>query len=144
MGAGGPGCQFGVSSADATQHVPNRICNGNLPPSQRTFTHWFNTACFVDPNPIYSFGDNGFAVINGPRNDNLDFSIFKNFQIFEGVKAHLRADAYDITNTPHLFLGRGVTLDTTTYGTFTESGNGERGLTDQPQRTMQLPLKVIF
>jgi hypothetical protein len=138
------GDQFGVSSADATQHVPNRICNGNLPPSQRTFTHWFNTACFVDPNPIYSLGDNGFAVINGPRNDNLDFSIFKNFQIFEGVKAQLRADAYDITNTPHLFLGRGVTLDTTTFGTFTESGSGERGLTDQPQRTMQLSLKVIF
>jgi hypothetical protein len=51
---------------------------------------------------------------------------------------------YDITNTPHEFLGRGLTLGTTTFGTFTESGSGERGLTIQPMRTMQLSLKLTF
>jgi hypothetical protein len=138
------GDQFGVSSADALQHVPDRICNGNIPRSQRTFQRYFDTSCFVDPSPIYSLGNAGFAIINGPRDDNLDASLFKNFKLVERLRAQLRLDVYDFTNTPHEFLGRGVTLGTTTFGTFTEAGSGERGLTIQPQRTMQLSLKFIF
>lgn len=138
------GDQFGVSSADAQQHLPNRICNGNLPSSQRTLQHWFNTSCFVNPSPIYSLGDAGFSIINGPRNDNLDASLFKNFHVSERVTAQFRADFYDATNTPHFFLGRGVTLGTPTFGQVTNPGDNQRGLSLQPERTGQLSLRISF
>ena len=80
------GNQFGVSSSSAEQRFPNRICDGNLPTSQRTLERWFDTSCFVNPNPIYALGNAGFGIIEGPGTSNMDFTLFKNFRAFEKFK----------------------------------------------------------
>ncbi|HUI76047.1 MAG TPA: hypothetical protein VLX32_13940, partial [Candidatus Acidoferrum sp.] len=37
----------------------------------------------------------------GPGFSNLDFAVFKNFAITERFRAQFRAQAYNLTNTPH-------------------------------------------
>jgi hypothetical protein len=44
---------------------PDRICNGSLPPGQRTVEHWFDTSCFTIGTSFVAPTDaNG--VLNGP------------------------------------------------------------------------------
>src|SRR5215472_195574 len=48
----GPPGSLSMSTSTAntgTAQYPNRICDGNLPSSQRTLSRWFDTSCFVAP-----------------------------------------------------------------------------------------------
>ena len=138
------GNQFGVSSSSAEQRYPDRICDGNLPSGERTLERWFDTSCFVNPTPIYSLGNSGYAIILGPGTSNMDFTLHKNFTYFERVRMQLRADFFNLTNTPQFFIGRAVTLGTPNFGRVTNSGSSERGLTSQANRSIQLGLKFSF
>jgi hypothetical protein len=138
------GNQFGVVDRGATQQVPNRICDGRLPASQRTIDHFFDTKCFTNPDPIYSLGNAGFGIIEGPGTSNWDQSLFKTFRIKERVNLEFRADFFDILNSPHFFLGRGMLFGTANFGKNTETLDQERGLTGQANRNGQLSLKLTF
>lgn len=46
-------------------------------------------------------GTSARDLIRGPGFSNLDFAVFKNFAITERFRAQLRAQAYNLTNTPH-------------------------------------------
>ncbi len=47
------------------------------------------------------FGTSGFNQLRGPGNTNLDMSIFRTFRVTERFKVQLRAEAMNVTNTPH-------------------------------------------
>lgn len=47
------------------------------------------------------FGTSGFNQLRGPGADNLDTSLFRAFPITERVKLQLRAEALNLSNTPH-------------------------------------------
>jgi Carboxypeptidase regulatory-like domain len=46
-------------------------------------------------------GTSGRDILVGPGSSNIDMSIFKTFQLTERFRAELRAQAYNLTNTPH-------------------------------------------
>jgi len=46
-------------------------------------------------------GTSGRNILRGPGSSNIDLAIFKNFSITEKLKAQFRAQAYNLTNTPH-------------------------------------------
>ncbi len=46
-------------------------------------------------------GTSARNLIRGPGFSNLDFAVFKNFAITERFRAQFRAQAYNLTNTPH-------------------------------------------
>jgi Carboxypeptidase regulatory-like domain/TonB dependent receptor len=46
-------------------------------------------------------GTSGRDILRGPGSSNIDLSLFKNFSITEKLKAQFRAQAYNLTNTPH-------------------------------------------
>jgi len=46
-------------------------------------------------------GTSGRDIIRGPGSSNMDLAVFKNLSFTETVKAQLRAQAYNLTNTPH-------------------------------------------
>jgi hypothetical protein len=53
-------------------------------------------------NNVFSApGTSGRNILRGPGLSNMDFSIFKNFAITERIKAEVRGQAYNLTNTPH-------------------------------------------
>lgn len=57
---------------------------------------------FPDGSIVYNGpGTSGRNILRGPGSSNLDFAVFKNIQISEGIRAELRFQAYNLTNTPH-------------------------------------------
>jgi hypothetical protein len=47
------------------------------------------------------FGTVGFNTLYSPGTANLDFGLFREFKITEGIKLQFRAEAFNATNTPH-------------------------------------------
>lgn len=84
-----------------SEYLPNKGVNG-----------WFNPAAFTQPGtvlnavgkPITLFGDIARRAGRGPGTRNLDFSVFRNFQIREKIRLQFRAEAFNISNTPAFFL----------------------------------------
>jgi hypothetical protein len=124
----------------AILNIPNRtdarterICNGNLPPSQRTIADWFNLSCFEAPPP-YTFGNAARNIIDGPGLRNLDFSMMKDTRIREGQNLEFRAEFFNLSNTPPLDRPDNTITDATA-GQISTSG---------PGRIIQFALRYVF
>ena len=79
--------------------------NGVLPRDKRTLSQWFDTSAFVSI-PLTGtlangqFGNSGRNILQGPGTKNIDFSVFKNFQVAESRQLQLRAEFFNLFNTP--------------------------------------------
>ncbi len=73
-------------------------CNGNNI-SNRSFNEWFNTSCYAQPAEN-TFGNERRNDIEGPRNTNMDLSVFKEFELRENLKFQWRTDAFSALNHP--------------------------------------------
>ena len=96
------GAPFSVSMATSQANTgtftrPDRVCNGNLPTSQRSIQKWYDTSCFVSPAQ-YSFGNTGRNVLIGPGQQTVDFSMGKDFQITEGRGLQFRVETFNLLN----------------------------------------------
>lgn len=113
---------------------------GNLPDlkvSNPVPERWFNTTAVTAPAP--------FTLGNAPRYQGViradgthhgDVNLAKNFQITERIKAQLRGEFYDISNTPQ-FSPPGVTVGAADFGQV----NGTRF---SDRRNVQVGLKILF
>lgn len=113
----------------------DRLCNGNLPSSQRTWYEYFDTACFAVPPP----GRLGTGGRNYLRMDGVhdwDFSLFKNFPLgSETRNLQFRAEAFNLFNEHNYTFYEQVEVGTPGFG---QSG------TSQSPRIIQLALKILF
>ena len=74
--------------------------SAQLPAAQRSTAEWFNTAAFVEP-PAYTFGLLGRNTVVGPGLFNIDTVLSKRFRIRERVGMEIRAEAFNLFNTPN-------------------------------------------
>jgi hypothetical protein len=123
----------------ANSGTPNRpnVVPGqsvNLPASQRTPDHLFNTAAFSDPAP-FTFGDAGRDIIPGPGNAVVDFALHRRFSIREGKTVEFRWEAFNALNHPNL----GIPGPYPDFGPFF----GKAFSVGDPRR-MQLALRFDF
>ena len=63
-------------------------------------TTWFDTTRFSAP-ANGTFGNVGRNVLTGPDLVNVDFSLFRKFRIKERGSLELRAEWFNLSNTPH-------------------------------------------
>jgi hypothetical protein len=56
---------------------------------------------FFKPVTGARFGTSSFNSVQGPGAVNLDFGLFRNFRISERIQLQFRAEAFNLTNTPH-------------------------------------------
>jgi len=61
---------------------------------------YFNPLAFA-PVTAVAFGNAGFDTLRGPGSTNLDLNIFRDFRIRERFTAQVRAESFNISNTPH-------------------------------------------
>ncbi len=103
-----------------------------------TLERWFNTAAFTQPQP-FALGTVSRTLPNVHSDSvfNIDVSLFKDFQIREGMKVQFRAEAFNMTNTP-TFASPGTSVNAATFGVVTATA-----FTPKP-REVQLALKLIF
>ena len=87
---------------------------------------YFNTADFSQPAP-YTFGNVGRNLGNvyGPGEKNLDFSVYKDISFRERLHLQIRAEAFNLTNTPW-FSNPDTNLQDPTFGAITTQFNSPR------------------
>lgn len=127
------GQPFSVRGANGRS--PNRICDGNLPASQRTVERWFDINCFVATTGTV----NGSAppnIIYGPDLLSFDFGIHKEIRFGERMKLQLRGEAFNAFNRVNLL---GPTLN---YFIINASGSGITRQRDN--RSFQLGIRFLF
>ena len=114
--------------------------NGSLPPSQRTRKEWFNTAAFAVP-AAGTWGNSGRNSLEGPGTKTVDFSLFKDTHLTESKVLQLRAEVFNLANTPQFNLPA-ATAGTAAIGTVSSAGSD---ITFQrTERQIQLAAKVTF
>jgi hypothetical protein len=113
-----------IANVGNTFVQPNLV--GNPVPQQRSAKEWINPSAFVTP-PRYTFGTFGRNALRTNWYRDVDFSIFKNFQLHERTSLEFRAEAFNLTNTA-VFGAPGTTLGTPTFGVVSATANKPRQL----------------
>src|SRR5262249_6679263 len=79
--------------------------------SGKSISQWFNTAAFAQPANFTSGTlARSYSGVRQDKSKNLDFSLFKNFEIKERYRLAFRAEAFNLTNTP-VFGFPGTTIN---------------------------------
>ncbi len=114
--------------------------NGSLPSDKRTLGEWFNTADFANP-AAGTWGDSGRNILQGPGTKNVDFSAFKNTHLSESRVLQLRAEFFNLFNTPQ-FNNPAATAGTAAIGKVSSAGS--EPLFQRLERQVQLAAKITF
>jgi hypothetical protein len=101
---------------------------------------------FFDPTayaPVTAarFGTAGFDAIRGPGLVNLDFALFRAFHLNERAQIQFRAEALNLTNTPHFSNPDSNVNDAAFTQITTTAGTGREGV---DQRVFRLGLRLGF
>ncbi len=105
-----------------------------LPASQRTPGHWFNTAAFSTPAP-FTFGDAGRNIIVGPGNIVFDLALSRRFTITERSHIEFRSEFFNAFNHPNFGVPGTYADFPGFFGNVVSAG---------PPRRIQLALRFEF
>jgi hypothetical protein len=93
---------------------PRINAHAALPADQRTPAHFFNTAAF-STTPQFQFGNASRNPVRGPAYRDADLSLIKHTAIGEKTDLELRAEVFNVTNTPGFAQPSGA-FGTTAFG----------------------------
>jgi len=122
---------------------PNVVGDPNAGP--HTLQQWFNTSAFALNAPL-TFGNAGRNIVTGPGYRNFDFSLIKNTQLGEKVKAQFRAEFFNIVNHPAFAIPSNI-LAAPNFGTLFQTPDAAQnnvGLGSGGPRLIQFALKLSF
>jgi hypothetical protein len=88
--------------------LPDRVANGSLPSSQRSYRHWFNTSldpawAFATP-PLYQYGNSGFDILHGPGLASADAALGRRFSVGERLRLQTTLDVFNLLNQTNFAL----------------------------------------
>jgi hypothetical protein len=97
---------------------------------------WFNKSVFSTPT-AYHFGSapRTFSGLRSDATKNVDLSLHKNTHVTERLALQLRAEAFNVTNTP-VFAPPNTSFGSPSFGTVTSQAN--------LPRVLQFALKLMF
>jgi hypothetical protein len=130
--------RIGVSSVRASV-----TGDPSLPSNDRTPSHWFNTAAFLDPALMTpgQFGNSARNLLIGPSYSRVDLGIAKVFGLGSKVKLQVRAEAFNVLNMTSF-----TNLNTTVR--FDSAGNPTGGFGQvtaaAPGRTIEFGVRTTF
>jgi hypothetical protein len=155
------GQPFSVTASNASLNAPGNTQRANqvkpqvqilggIGPNQP----YFDPLAFA-PVTTPTFGNAGYDSLRGPGALNTDASLFRNFRITERWRAEFRAEALNLTNTPHFANPSSTNLNVsnlqgsngniTNLGGFatinSTSGTGREGI---DERTFRFGLRFTF
>ncbi len=136
------GNPIGISGPDrsGTRSPNSRAdCIGN-PDGPGTVEQFFNTSAFAPAQP-FTFGNCGVSSLSGWAHNNIDLSLFKNFNmdfINEVARLQFRAEFFNAFNTPQ-FNDPNSSVTSGQFGRTTNVFDAEK-----EGRVIQFGLKFIF
>ena len=128
----------------------NQVASVSFPKGINTGNPWFSQSSFAQPTTA-AFGTSGRNIFSGPGLFVLNASLFKDFRLRERYGIELRAETFNVTNTPEFSSPCGgsgcdqASLTSSTFGYVTStlgSGTGVNGTGGG--RAVQLGVKVTF
>jgi hypothetical protein len=111
---------------------PNRIANPNTL-AGRGVAEYFNVAAFTGA-PQFVIGTSSRNPVRGPGLQDADLMIGKTFQLTERLNLEVRAEVFNVSNTPPLNDPNG-SFGSAAFGTITSAGN---------PRDFEFAMKVHF
>lgn len=114
---------------------PDVVLGVPLKPANQNVNEWYNPAHFQYPVPG-AFGNSGRDILQGPGLVEMDFSLFKNFQLSERFHLEFRSEFFNIVNHPN-FQGNSIgdTFDLANAGALSAAN---------PSRQIQFALKLYY
>jgi hypothetical protein len=85
------------SNTNTVGGLPDRICDGNLPSSERTIARWFDPKCFTVPAPG-RFGNSGVNILKRPGYLLHHLTVAKDFKLSERFKLEYVASVANLFN----------------------------------------------
>ncbi|HVB86018.1 MAG TPA: carboxypeptidase-like regulatory domain-containing protein [Candidatus Dormibacteraeota bacterium] len=113
---------FGLDNSQTGGLNDRPNVSGSTSLANRGIAKWFNTAAF-SLAPTGQFGDEETGAIVGPGLVDLDFSLVKNFRIYEQHNLEFRAELFNAFNHPN-FLNPVTTFNSPAFGTITGAEAG--------------------
>jgi hypothetical protein len=118
-----------------------------VPASDRATStyYWFNPAAFGAPTQG-TYGNEGRNEFYGPPTHQIDFSMFKTFQIRENIRLQLRAEIFNIFNFVN-YSGPANNVQGSNLGQVGSTYDvafGAPGIGPGAPRNVQLAAKIIF
>jgi hypothetical protein len=132
------GLTYAVTNGTARSNTgggdrPNQVGDPEL--ANPTIAQWFNVAAFA-AQPINTVGNTPNNSLHGPPQRRVDLSVFKNLALNGPARLQLRAEIFNITNTPS-FSNPNSSFGTAGFGSITSTGNNI-------PRQMQFAAKLLF
>ena len=119
--------------------------------SNPTRNLWFNTQAFSrntcripERSDLCHIGTAGYNILDSPGQTNLDFSLYKNFELSERVKLQFRSEFFNAFNTPYFGAPQGISYSSPTQLTPDGTRDGEIRSLRTPMRIVQFGLKLFF
>lgn len=123
----------------------NTVAGQNVYAGPHNVTQWLNPAAFANPPAATQVGQTDFAPLGGSPNQargpgfqNLDMSLFKEFQIHESTRLEFRAEAFDLPNW-HSFANPSANLNFQNPVGFSQITSSRSN-----PRILQLALKLYY
>ncbi|MCC7497781.1 MAG: TonB-dependent receptor [Bryobacterales bacterium] len=111
------------------------VVSSNLYPASQTINNWFNASAFAIPGN-YTFGNSARNMLFGPGQKIFDVSVAKSTAINDRIKTELRADFFNMPNTPSFANPASNITVPSTVGVITG--------TTVDARTIQIGMRVSF
>lgn len=99
---------------------PNRVGDPNSY-AARSASGWFDKSAFA-PAGLYTIGNSSRNPVRGPGLQNADLMIGKTFHLSDRIGLEVRAEAFNVSNTPPLNDPNG-SFGSAAFGTITSAGN---------------------
>ena len=133
----------GPVAANPDPNCQRTISQGGRAADQvRTRQSWFNPCAFGIP--VGAFGNLGRNVFRGPAVFNMDFSLFKNIEIGEGMKLQLRGEAFNVFNIQNWDVPSNLTVNTNATSIAANVGRVVGLAQGTAPRQLQFGLRFVF
>ena len=115
---------------------PDVAIPGAVGPGQK----YFDTTAFAAVNTA-RIGTAGYDILRGPGAVNMDASLFRSFRVTERTLLQVRAESFNLANTPHFSTPNG-SITSSAFGTITSTIANRNEGTDS--RTFRFGAKLVF
>ena len=123
------------SSLQAVRGGERPNCIGNPKPADQSLDHWLDINAFARA-PLGTWGDCGIGIARAPGYRNIDAVLSKRFDVGSERYLELRAEAFNLTNTPSFSPPARNIGDPATFGRITN--------TVSLPRNVELVVKFFF
>jgi hypothetical protein len=122
--------------------------SAGCPSNEQSLQCWYNPLAFALPalapgqTTAHLYGNAGRGILRGPAQQNVDFSLFKNFKFGERSNLEFRLEAFNVFNTPEFAIPNAATDLIGSPGNLPVAGSISS--TVHASRQLQLALQFKF